>query len=312
LAKAWKESDANRERNRIDRLIAEFGLPALRERSLTEINQHNEDLAKLLDRLEAHGKVWAAALADLNQAHLDGFLAAHPDFVARLAHSKLRKLGAKDKRALTADLLRMLVPWAESDRKQLPRLERLIDAMASIDEITYRTEVRMAALLRVRTIMLNVAGRFHLRSLPKQAEALAALERCEDLRLSLSGSSPKPASKSPLQSLDVDRKAAQRFVPAWLGFLFHPVAPAVRKRHGLPDGAVRVTFTVAKSPAATAGLRRGDILLGAGGESFTRDNPVRPNVVTAPLNGDWPLDIRRGKDRTVVRLRPQAAPESTR
>ena len=45
---------------------------------------------------------------------------------------------------------------------------------------------------------------------------------------------------------------------------------------------------------------------------FTRDNPVRPNVVTAPLNGDWPLDIQRGKERMVLRLRPQAAPVGMR
>jgi hypothetical protein len=312
LAKAWKEPEASRERNRIDRLIAEFGLPALRDRTLTEINQRGDELAKLLERLDAHSKTWAAALADLNQAHLEGFLAAHPDYVARLALPKLRKLGAKDKRALTADFLQMLVPWAESDAKHLPRLERLIDAVASIDEITYRTEVRLATYLRVRTILLDVAGRYYVRSQPKQAEALAALEACEDLRLSLAGSAPKPAAKTPLTALDVDQKATQRFVPAWMGFHFRPVAPPVRKRLSLSEGVVRVLSVVAKGPAASAGLRRGDILLGAAGEPFTRDNPIRPNVVTAPLNGQWPLEILRGRERLTLQLRPQAAPEGAR
>jgi hypothetical protein len=312
LAKAWKEPEASRERNRIDRLIGEFGLPALRDPALTEINQRVEELGKFLDRMDAHNKVWSAALADLNQVHLDAFLAAHPDFSTRLALPKLRKLKPKDRRALAADLLQMLVPWAESDAKQLPRLEKLIDAVASIDEITYRTEVRMAALLRIRAILLDVAGRFHVRSQPKQAEALAALEACEDLRLSLAGSSPKPAAKTPLMALDVDLKAAQRFVPAWIGFHFKPVAPAVRMRFSLPDGAVRVVSVMAKSPAATAGLRRGDMLLGAAGEPFTRDNPIRANVALAPLNREWPLEVQRGRERLTVRLRPQAEPEGTR
>jgi hypothetical protein len=309
LAKAWKEDDTTRERNRIDRLTAEFGLPALRDRTMAEITQRSDELANLLDRLDGYSKTWSPALADLNQAHLDGFLAAHPDYAARLALPKVRKLGAKDRRALAADLLQMLVAWVESDAKQLPRLERMIDAMASIDEVTYRTEVRLAVLLRVRTILLDVAGRFYARTQPEQAEALAALEACEDLRLPLSGSSAKPAARTPLTAQDVDQKAARRFVPAWLGFHFMPVAPAIRKRLSLPDGAVRVVSVAGKSPAATAGLLRGDILVGAAGEPFTRDNPVRPNVVTAPLNGEWSLDLQRGKERLSLRLRPQAAPE---
>ncbi len=308
LAKAWAEPEASRERNRIDRLMAEFGLPALRDHALAEVNRRGEELAKWLDRLDAHGKVWAAALSDLNQAHLDGFLAAHPDFAVRLTQPKLRKLGPKDRRALTADLLQMLVPWAESDAKQLPRLERMIDAMASIDEITYRTEVRAAALLRVRSIMLSVAGRLYVRAQAKQAEALAALEACEDLRLPLLGSGPKPVNKSPLTALEVDRKAARRLVPAWLGFHFRPVAPAVRKRLSLPEGAARVQRVLPQSPAAMAGVRAGDILLGVAGEPFTRANPIRPNVVTAPLNGEWPLDVLRGRTRMTLRPRPQPAP----
>jgi S1-C subfamily serine protease len=163
----------------------------------------------------------------------------------------------------------------------------------------------------VRTILLDVAGRFHVRTLPKQAEALAALESCEDLRLPLSGSNPKPVARTPLTALEVDQKAARRLVPAWLGFRFMPVAPAVRKRLALPGDAVRVVSVLAKSPAATAGLLRGDILVGAAGEPFTRENPVRPNVVTAPINGEWPLDIQRGRERLTLRLRPQAAPPPT-
>jgi len=278
---------------------------------LSEINQRGEDMAKFLDRLDAHGGAWSTALGDLNRAHLDAFLAAHPDISARLALSKVRKLHPRERRILAADLLQMLVPWTESDAKQLPRLERLIDATASVDEIIYRTEVRLAALLRIRTIILNVAGRFHVRSQPRQAAALAALEECEDLRLSFRPDrSARPPAKMPLPALEADEKAAQRLRPAWLGFHFEPASTATRKRLSMPDGAVRVLSIVPQSPAATAGLRPGDFLVGAAGEPFTRANPIRPHVVLAPLDGEWSLDIQRGRERQTLRLRPQVAPDN--
>jgi S1-C subfamily serine protease len=95
--------------------------------------------------------------------------------------------------------------------------------------------------------------------------------------------------------------------PAWLGFVFEPVASARRKRLGLPDGAVRVLKVVATSPASRAGLRPGDILLGAAGEPFTSQNPVRPAVVLASIGVQWPLDLQRGSTRLALQVRPEPA-----
>ena len=78
---------------------------------------------------------------------------------------------------------------------------------------------------------------------------------------------------------------------------------------GLPDGAVRVVSVVANSPASSAGLRPADILLGAGEEPFSRQNPVRPAVVLAPIGVQWPLDLQRGSKRLVLRVQPQPAPQ---
>jgi len=314
LGKAWAGSGFVAERDRVDRLAAEYGLPRLREPTLAEIDRRGDELSAFLDELEAHARIWAGALGDLNQARLDAFLAAQPALAARLAPPALRKLKPSERRALAVELLHELLPQTEADGKQLPRLQRLIDATSRLDEIAYRAEVRLAALLRMRTVLLDVAGRFYLRTKGKaeEAAAFAALEKCEDLDLTLAPlvGRTSPTVKPALVALDSDRQAAARLQPAWLGFVFEPVASARRKRSGFSDGAVRVVSVVANSPAMRAGLRPGDILLAAAGEPFTRQNPVRPAVVLASIGGDWPLDLQRGSTRLVARVRPQPAPKA--
>jgi len=312
LRKAWASKGFAVERDRADRLADEFGLPRLREYSLAEINQRGDELAAFLDGLEAHAKAWATALGDLNQARLDAFLSTRPGWAARLALRALRKLGPAERRTLGVELLRELVPLTEADGKQLPRLQRLIEATSGLDEIAYRAEVRLAALLRMRTLLLAVAGRFHLQAegKPKEVAASAALEECEALDLALSpvAGLARPTLKPALAALDSDRQAAARAQPAWLGFVFEPVASARRKRFGLPEAAVRVVSVVANSPAMRAGLRPGDVLLGAAGESFTSQNPVRPAVVLSSIGVQRPLDLQRGSKKLVLQVRPEPAP----
>ena len=311
LRKAWAQGGFAADRDRADRLAAEYGLPPLREPTLAEINQRGDELDAFLDETEAHAKTWATALGDLNQAHLDGFLAARPGLATRLALPALRTLGPSERRALAVELLHELLPQTEADEKRLSRLQRLIDATAGLDQIAYRAEVRLAALLRIRTILLDVAGRCYLRTEgeAKEVAALASLEKCENLDLTLApvAGPASPTVKPALPALDTDRQAAARVQPAWLGFVFEPLASARRKRQGFPDGAVRVVKVVANSPASRAGLRPGDILLGAAGEPFTSQNPVRAAVVMASIGAEWPLDLQRGSTRMVLRVQPEAA-----
>jgi PDZ domain len=315
LGKAWAGKGFAAERDRASRLAGQYGLPRLGKPSLAEINQRSDELAAFLEGLEAHAKTWATALGDLNQARLDAFLAARPGLAARLALPVLRRLEPAELRAREVELLRELVPLTEADGKQFSRVQRLIDATAGLDEIAYRAEVRLAALLRIRTILLDVAGRSFLQSQSQirsqEAAALAALEGCEDLDLKLApaAGSARPAAKPALSALDTDRQAAARLQPAWLGFVFAPVSSARCQGLGLPDGAVRVVSVVANSPATRAGLRPGDILIGAAGESFTKQNPVRPAVVLASIGVKWPLDVQRGSKRLLLPVVPEPAPK---
>jgi hypothetical protein len=310
LRAAWVGGGFAAERERAQRLAVQYGLPPLREANLAEINQRGEDLAAFLDGVEAQAKTWATALGDLNQARLDAFLTARPNLAARLALPAVRKTGPEKRRALTVELLDELVPATNSDDKQLARVKRLIDATADFDEIAYRAEVRMAALLRLRTLVLDVAGRFYLQNKPQESAAFAALERCEDLGFTLAPAVESySAAKPALRAIETDRQAAERGQPAWAGLVFAPISSARRQRLGLADGAVRVVAVVANSPASRAGLRPGDLLLGAAGEPFTSQNPIRPAVGLAPIGAEWPLDVQRGSMKLVLRLRPQAAPQ---
>jgi hypothetical protein len=313
LGKAWAGEGFAAERDRVQRLAGQYGLPRLGEPRLSEIKQRGDELAAFLDGLEAHAKTWATALGDLNQARLDAFLATRPALASRLALPALRKLEPAELRALAVELLRELVPQTEADGKQFSRVQRLIDATAGLDEVAYRAEVRLAALLRMRTVLLDVAGRSYLQNHggSKEAAAFAALESCEDLELTLAPTAgpARPAVKRGLPALDTDRQAAARAQPAWLGFVFAPISAARCHRLSLPDGAVRVVSVVANSPATRAGLRSGDILVGAAGQEFTKQNPVRPAVVLASIGVEWPLDVQRGSKRLVLRVVPAPAPK---
>jgi S1-C subfamily serine protease len=68
--------------------------------------------------------------------------------------------------------------------------------------------------------------------------------------------------------------------------------------------AVRILEVVAGSPAAEAGLRPGDLVVGAGGSPVeTLDDVVRVMVLGLPP--ELALDVRRGGEPRVLRIRPR-------
>ena len=66
------------------------------------------------------------------------------------------------------------------------------------------------------------------------------------------------------------------------------------------------------SPAAAAGLRRGDILLGAPARPFTHRNDVRPLIAAARPGAPLALEVVRGPRRMVVTPLVREAPEAQR
>jgi S1-C subfamily serine protease len=71
--------------------------------------------------------------------------------------------------------------------------------------------------------------------------------------------------------------------------------------------AVRVLEVVEGSPAAAAGLRRGDLVIAAGsGAVETLDDVVRAMVLGHPE--EIPSEVLRGDERVALRIRPRPAP----
>ncbi len=303
LAKAYADPAAADALQQLDRIATVFAVA--RPSGLQDLESQAEVLFALLDQLEAHAKIWEAALGDFNQANLDRFLASRPAWRTRLGERALRGLDGGALRALATSLLAELGPFVTSDANRLQEATRLIDGLNGTDEVSYRTEIRVAALLRMRFILTTAAGRMWAKSKDSQSKALEALDRCEDLSLAIKTPLPRiaePVAASKLPPFEQDRRRAAEISPGWLGITFVPVGAGRRKRLGLPDGAAQVTSIAKRSPAAQAGLRSGDIVVGSPGRTFEHRNDLRPTIVSAPTGSALAIDVLRG-DRHVL-LRP--------
>jgi serine protease Do len=98
-----------------------------------------------------------------------------------------------------------------------------------------------------------------------------------------------------------DQRRAATVRPGWLGITFVPVSRDRRKSLGVPDGAAQITAVVPRSPAAEAGLRSGDIVLGPPGRPLSHSRDLRPFIASSAMNVALPIEVLRGKSRVVVR-----------
>ena len=83
----------------------------------------------------------------------------------------------------------------------------------------------------------------------------------------------------------------------WLGVQAREVSAALREAEALPAGAVTVQTVFPDSPASRANIQPGDILLGPPDAPFSAPWALSAWTLTAPLDREVPLAIRRG-DRT--------------
>jgi hypothetical protein len=310
IKQALGDPQATEDGRLVDRIAAAYAVP--RPTSLGDLDQNASTLFAFLDELEADGKTWDAALGDFNQAALDGFLATHPDWRARLDERALRDRTAPERRAIAVELLSQLAPFATADPHHGVEAKRLLTGLNTVDEIAYRTEIRVAALLRMRFVLTSAAGRLWIKSRRREAAAaLQALDRCEDLDLGLPAHAPNAVASAPnalFPALAEDQQRAAGARPGWLGITFVPVSSGRRKHLGLPDGAAQITSVLARSPAAQAGLRTGDIVLGPPDHPFAHRSEIRPFIAAAQPGATLAIDIARGKSRLSVHPRVGETP----
>jgi hypothetical protein len=302
LRQAFAGHDFVEESRLVDRIASVYAFD--RPDSLAELDEHARVLFAFLDQLELDGKTWEGALGDFNEANLDGFLTSQQRWRARLEERAVRGLDVAGRRALALELIAGLAPYVMSDPARLAEANRLVAGLTMTDEISYRSEIRAAALLRTRFVLTSVAGRMWSRSDPHQLQAVEALTRCEDLALPVPAVLPRIAEapvapKLPPLAEDQRRAAAAR--PGWLGITFVPVSRDRRKTLGVPDGAAQITSVVPRSPAAEAGLRSGDIVLGPPGHPLPHSRDLRPYIASSTSNVALPIEVLRAKSRLVLR-----------
>lgn len=294
----------------LDRIAHAFG--SYGPRSLADLNEQASRLPALSDQLDTFQKAWDTALADAEADNLDHFVDARPAWRTRLGEAGLGGLDQPSKNRVRGELLADLGPFTRADAAVSGRLEDLHRRSASTEELSYRLEVRLGALLRMRAVLLDIAGKSFLaeHGKPAQQRAYASLLACEDLALPKvpHGEAPRVAEASPYPTLDKDLELAQRILPGWMGVSFQSLTPEQQQKKRLTSGASLVTAVFPDSPAKAAGFTVGDIVLGPPGQPFTAKNQLRAFTMLSIIDQAAPLDVIRAEGRVTLTLVPKPFP----
>ena len=99
----------------------------------------------------------------------------------------------------------------------------------------------------------------------------------------------------------------------WLGAKLQAVTPDIAEKFDLkrPAGAV-VTTVTAKSPAARAGLKTGDVIVAVDGQGIDDPNAFDYRFATRQLGSQVPVTIMRGGKEARVNVALETAPDSAR
>ena len=306
LAAAWKSRGHWEPQIRLmDRIGEVYGFPS--PRTLAELKPRLESLQALSTELETYADRWKLSLDDLRRDNVEKFLEADPAWKARLEPTALGALDREAKTALRAELLVAVRTFTEGRPEILSRLEDLRATHGDADKASYIVDVRLAALLRMRALLIRVAG---LRLLEEGGpagarSALDALTRCEGTVVGSFDADRETAVLSeapePLPPLAADVAAIKRALPSWLGITFRPLTDSQRERFKVERGAVFLQQVYPDSPAASAGLKVGDVVVGPPGRHFAEPSQIREWTMSSARGKPLALDtVRDGRPNAVT------------
>ncbi len=301
LALAWKDRARWEPQIRLlDRIGEIYG--TFSPRALAELKAQLDSLEALSKELATYQDRWKLALDDLRKENLDRFLDQSAAWKERLEPKKVEILDPATKRSTLAELLPALLEFSKGRADVWKRLQDLKATEADANSAKYRTDIRLAALLRMKVILIRVAGIQLLMDagsarLIEMRTALAELESCEASRIGVLDAArelpPLKEAPEPLAPFDEDLATVQRALPSWLGVRFRPIPDAQLEALKATRGSVSIEQVYPDGPAKEAGMQTGDILLGPPGAHFTEPNQIREWTMTSPRDTPLELDLLR-------------------
>ena len=313
LREAWRNKASWEPDIRLlDRIGQAFGM--FSPRSMAELEEQTKRLPDISGGLKEYSRAWKGSLGDLADANLERFEKAKPDWAKRLGDPEIGKLEPAAATQLTTDLLEVLEPYTHDDTRTDARLRVLRKKSDAASAASYRMEVRLGAVLRMRRILASVAGRVYLatRGSPEERTAYESLRACEDFTLGTGDpvpvSMPALARQDPFPQYDDDVRLAGKVQPAWMGIRFKPLSPEQQETTGLAQGATAVVTVYPDSPAQAAGFEVGDIVIGPADEPFTERNQIREWTMLSRVDAPTPLRVRRDADEVQLTLVPKPFP----
>ncbi len=266
-------------------------------RSLAELEERTRNLPPLRADLDGYAREWRGALLDLVRENFLRFLESHVHWQEVNDRAFLDGLDPAQKRQTLDWLLEDLDAFTAADRPVRDRLELLKTMADEASAAAYRMEVRLGASLRMRMLLVRIAGLVYLNRAGSDEEraAFERLEACEDFSL---GQRVRPLGRPRLEAtiyppLTEELALLGTLLPGWLGLEYGPVDAEHRRNVSLATGAVMVTRVFAGSPAERAALRGGDIILGPPGAHFAETHQLREWVMTSLVDEVRTLEVLR-------------------
>ncbi len=310
LAEAWNDPVAwEPEIRLLDRIAHRFGYSS--PRSLAQLDLQTNELPDIAAQLRRVADAWTSSLHDDNAAALARFLAQAPEWNQRVADGSSRNLDRDGLRQLGESLTRDLATFTKTSSPAAEaRLQLLRTKSAAAEATHYRMEVRLAALLRLKTLLTTVAGRQFMAAHASTDER-ARYERlihCEDVALRPMDGEETVRQSADFPAFEDDVKSAQDALPSYMGIQFRPLDPERRQALGFNEGASLVIAVYPDTPAHHAAIEVGDIIVGSADESFTQSNEVRIWTMLAPPGQATHLQVSHEGQTRQVEVTPAPYP----
>jgi thiol-disulfide isomerase/thioredoxin len=280
-------------------------------RFLSELAQHSDSLSAVSDQLDDYETAWTRTLHSLNRVNLARFMESDSGWAQRLNEEELKGLSGKERAEVAGQLLIDLVDFIEKDPETAERLRLLREKAEATRQASYRAEVREAVVLRMRFVLIGIAGRQFLSDLGSDSQRLTYSNLVEAEAFTLPGKARSESPRvvvEPFPRFDEEIALANAALPGWMGIQFRQVPPERREQLELEDGAVSVLAVYPDSPARKSGLEVGDIIVGPAHKPFKEQDFVREWVMTAPIGEAQSLQVRRGEERLMLALTPEPYP----